>query len=170
MLQGAEQNLAKWLVAGKGVVGDPLSTGSVAASGGALADGWPRVEQPNEANVLGPQQQWRDLDDGEAETIVLAGLLGGRRPTILVDEGDAFRFLRTSAAAPGPEHATRLLGARATSFGGDGDLPQPAADAMLSPIDNGDDAWASNVRRHSEAWCQETNTSSLPALPLPYGR
>jgi predicted nucleic acid-binding protein len=58
--------------------------------------GWLRVQEPSVTevrNLINAVSRSFDLDQGEAETLVIASHQGGRPTTVVIDEGEAFVFV-----------------------------------------------------------------------------
>lgn len=127
----------------------------------ARSAGWLRVEMVDQTEISTVEQGWR-LDAGEAETVALAGALGGRNDTVLIDEGRAFRLVDEAIQHNRLPVKLVCLAQVLHHLEENGSIPS-ALEIFQPMIDEGHYGWAPNVRRHYEGWCRRYDKTILPA-------
>jgi predicted nucleic acid-binding protein len=122
-----------------------VRSGADALQAGIVA-GWLRVEPVDDSHVM-ELQNLTGLDAGECEVILLAGMRGGRGARVLIDEATAFETVRRFY----PDFELISLPQLLTLFERDGRIAS-ATDLLNRLIDDGDYAWAPEVRQHYVHW------------------
>jgi predicted nucleic acid-binding protein len=75
-----------------------------------VEEGWLRVQEPSATEVrqlIAIGQSTYELDRGEAETLIVARNQAGRATSVLIDEGNAFRFVLRGCVERGHQAASR---------------------------------------------------------------
>ncbi len=128
----------------------------------AIEAGWLHVVTPSRT-LVGELIKFSGLDQGEAESIVVASQLDHPGMRLLLDEGRAFAWIQRNPRRPPRFHVVCL-----------GPLLHDAEDAgcidsaevlMRELLDSGAYRWAPSVWQHDEAWCQARSIPPLPRNP-----
>ena len=123
--------------------------------------GWLRVLEPSASEVEGLLRSVSELHRGEVEILVLLGRQLGRPATVLIDEGFAYDYVRRQILPRASTLKLVCLAQVLHHLEGFGHLPS-ASDAMVALQQNGDYAWAPEVRQQYDAWCREQRIAPLP--------
>ena len=134
-----------------------------------IEQGWLRVLEPSATevrNLIAAVSGSFDLDQGEAETIVVAGQLAGRPTRLVIDEGEAFVFIQRALIGRGAARnwAVVCLADLLHEFAARGSIDS-AADTMQQLLDAGHYRWSSPVWAHYVHRCNQHGTIPLPRSP-----
>jgi len=129
---------------------------AAAAIDAGIAAGWLKPETVDDAKVM-ELQHLTGLDAGECEVIVLAGQLGGRDATLLIDEGSAYETVRRFY----PEFELVSLGHALSAFEAAGHITS-AADTIAELVANGYYRWAPEVWRDYQRWLGQQRKPGQP--------
>ena len=121
--------------------------------------GWIRVETPSMSQVALPKKGAPELDQGEAELLALFITLGTSNSRLLIDEGNAYQFVR--GALKNRSRQMRCV-ARVLQELQDTDAIGSATDLFQRMLDEAGYRWANPVWRDYERWCSEEGRDPLP--------
>ena len=131
-----------------------------------LEDGWLRVEEPSATDVrhlVDAVSNVFDLDQGEAETLIIASHQEGLPTTVLIDEGEAFVFVEKVLLGRGSTRNWRLvcLGDLLHDLELSG-IIDSTDETMQRLLDGDFYRWAPAVRSHYERRCAQRGVKPLP--------
>ncbi len=104
-----------------------------------------------------------EMGRGEAESIAIAYALGNAPVSLLLDEGDTFKWVTEGLARPesGRNWRTMCLAELLHDLETNRRIPS-ASNLMQQLLDNDYYAWAPIVRRHYETWCANNGLVPVP--------
>lgn len=127
-----------------------------------IAKGWLHEETPSKTNV-DMCMRLTGLDQGEAESIVLAGELNLPEMQLLLDEGRASKWIQSHKRRP-PRFHLICLGQVLHQIEDAGGIAS-AELLMQEMLDKDTYRWASSVRHHYQTWCVQQGIKPLPDNP-----